>query len=690
MRRVLLPALVLALIAAASASSGRKATPAQIELSPSSPPLAPAPRADARQPQALSPATSLYLWTFDDGSGQADPQGWTTVDRTVQPAYFHVDDFAGMNPLEYAPLSGSKSLWCGRRACDTPTDCPMTTDGYGNNWLQYFVSMPFAVSGDVPISFSLSYDCEASYDSLSLYYAASDGVLHHMRTWTGSGFVAVNEVVPASAHTGLVSFAFRFKSDGVWSDEDGILNSLGAATIDDILVGDALNPIDSQGFDNAANGATYTPDYHWFASSAPEEFGNYAGLCDADTVLQEDPGHTNSTHAWSFFNGSTDHYTCGGHPEQLAVPLMRTTNGLVNALHNEVQSPPMSIVGFPSGHAMVLSFDVYRDMPLENMVAFTYRIRSRVGGIWRPWIGGSTTYYDPAKVWRAASFNIQSLVRPGATDIQVALAARDICPIFCGPLYPGSCHSQGPLFDNVRLIDGNTVVGPGAQNLTPVDETTGTTPVTVTFFGVSAAGNTTLVTSSAGPPAPGAFMIGDGTYYDLSTTATAGGLISVCIQYNEATLPVPEGQLRMLHWDTALNPDRWVDVTDYVDTANNVICGVTSHLSPFVIGGGSLTGVGDGAAPRSFALHQNTPNPFNPNTTITYDVPDGGVVVTIRVYDAAGRLVRTLVDGPRAAGTHATTWDGRNQSGHAVSSGVYFYKMTAGSFVESRRMVLLK
>ena len=84
------------------------------------------------------------------------------------------------------------------------------------------------------------------------------------------------------------------------------------------------------------------------------------------------------------------------------------------------------------------------------------------------------------------------------------------------------------------------------------------------------------------------------------------------------------------------------------------------------------------------------PNPFNPTTSISYDVPAGGAQVTLRVYDATGGLVRPLVEEERPAGTHAVTWDGRNATGTPVSSGVYFYRMVSGSFSESRRMVLLK
>jgi len=151
---------------------------------------------------------------------------------------------------------------------------------------------------------------------------------------------------------------------------------------------------------------------------------------------------------------------------------------------------------------------------------------------------------------------------------------------------------------------------------------------------------------------------------------------------------VPESTLRLLHWDTSLTPDGWADITTSLNTATNTIVGRTTSLSPFVIGAGSVTAVGD--TPRGFALHQNIPNPFNPLTTINYEVAAGGADVAIAVYDAAGRLVRMLVDEHQPAGPHDVVWDGRNNAGTTVSSGVYFYRMTSGAFSESRRMVLLK
>jgi hypothetical protein len=95
----------------------------------------------------------------------------------------------------------------------------------------------------------------------------------------------------------------------------------------------------------------------------------------------------------------------------------------------------------------------------------------------------------------------------------------------------------------------------------------------------------------------------------------------------------------------------------------------------------------------AFANHlaQNYPNPFNPVTTIRYSIRQKGHV-SLKVYNVAGRLVRTLVNetqNPRAEG-FAVAWDGVNDSGERVSSGVYFYRLVAVDFIKTRKMVLVQ
>jgi hypothetical protein len=93
--------------------------------------------------------------------------------------------------------------------------------------------------------------------------------------------------------------------------------------------------------------------------------------------------------------------------------------------------------------------------------------------------------------------------------------------------------------------------------------------------------------------------------------------------------------------------------------------------------------------PVDFALYQNYPNPFNPSTNIKFSVPElSNVRVTI--YNLLGEQVRTLFAGQMDRGSKAIEWDGRDDSGHILPSGVYLYQMIAGNFIQAHKMVLVK
>ena len=93
--------------------------------------------------------------------------------------------------------------------------------------------------------------------------------------------------------------------------------------------------------------------------------------------------------------------------------------------------------------------------------------------------------------------------------------------------------------------------------------------------------------------------------------------------------------------------------------------------------------------PLSYSLEQNYPNPFNPSTTIKYDIPFDGVV-KIKIYNTVGEEVAVIVNELQKAGKYQTVWNGKNISGNSVSSGIYFYKIEAGSFTATKKMMLLK
>ena len=93
--------------------------------------------------------------------------------------------------------------------------------------------------------------------------------------------------------------------------------------------------------------------------------------------------------------------------------------------------------------------------------------------------------------------------------------------------------------------------------------------------------------------------------------------------------------------------------------------------------------------PVATTLSDNYPNPFNPSTTIRYGLNEPGAV-SLTIYNTLGQLVRTIVEAYQTEGYHEAVWDGRNEVGGTVASGIYIYRMTTGSFVETKRMLLIK
>jgi flagellar hook assembly protein FlgD len=88
-------------------------------------------------------------------------------------------------------------------------------------------------------------------------------------------------------------------------------------------------------------------------------------------------------------------------------------------------------------------------------------------------------------------------------------------------------------------------------------------------------------------------------------------------------------------------------------------------------------------------LHHNFPNPFNPVTTISYNLAAAGDV-QLQVYNTRGQLVKTLVAEHQDAGEHSVTWFGGDDAGNRTGSGIYFYRIQTGTFTDTKKMILLK
>jgi hypothetical protein len=141
--------------------------------------------------------------------------------------------------------------------------------------------------------------------------------------------------------------------------------------------------------------------------------------------------------------------------------------------------------------------------------------------------------------------------------------------------------------------------------------------------------------------------------------------------------PIPAGESRALRLSMKSGPSVWI--TDVILVGTDA-----RQLSVVVRENRSMT-----TLPDRFDLAQNCPNPFNPTTQIRYSMPVAGQV-HLEVLNVLGQHVATLVDGNRPAGVHQTAWEGIDDQGQSVASGVYFYRLRTDSFTQTRRMVLLK
>jgi ligand-binding sensor domain-containing protein len=137
-----------------------------------------------------------------------------------------------------------------------------------------------------------------------------------------------------------------------------------------------------------------------------------------------------------------------------------------------------------------------------------------------------------------------------------------------------------------------------------------------------------------------------------------------------------------------------VELTDAtslaVDSVGNVWAGTFGEgVTCLKVGSTGLPTADPAGIPHSFHISQNCPNPFNPSTTIEYSVPRQSHVL-ISVYDILGRRIKNLADRILPAGNYRTIWDGRDISGNPAPTGIYFCRIRAGNFSESKKMLLIK
>jgi hypothetical protein len=159
----------------------------------------------------------------------------------------------------------------------------------------------------------------------------------------------------------------------------------------------------------------------------------------------------------------------------------------------------------------------------------------------------------------------------------------------------------------------------------------------------------------------------------------------IVVLYNLSNDPISPGEGKFLSLPVTVSPNS----TDQIKLEIDEIVLADQNAVEIPVDYGKTS------VPKAFELSQNYPNPFNPTTTIKYSlssVGDGAETLptTLRIYNVLGEVVRTLVDEPKSPGVYHEVWDGKDDQGKEVASGIYFYRLKAGKFSETKKMVLLK
>ena len=176
---------------------------------------------------------------------------------------------------------------------------------------------------------------------------------------------------------------------------------------------------------------------------------------------------------------------------------------------------------------------------------------------------------------------------------------------------------------------------------------------------------------------PGQDKIGD--YYHMVSDAVGASLAWAATFNGEQDVYF----LRIGDYDCNVN-----GVPDSLDLASGTATDWNANGIPDTCEGLEASDVA--ARPTAYRLLQNVPNPFNPATTLRFDVPHAGTHVRLAVFDVRGRPVRLLVEGPAVAGRNHVLWDGRDDAGRALASGVYYSRLEAAGITRTRSLLLVR
>ncbi len=662
--------LVLSLILLAPVAHGRPAAGAKIDLEtlPVRDPAAGGDRdlgtsffAAAGAGAFGQPGTNATGYDFEG----VEPAGWHAVAPGGETHWHledvgllagHAVDMSGALPFDTGDTENSFALWCG-----TNTDPDFLSDGYGNNWDEaVVVHFDLSVTTDVSIDFYMNCDFEGdSYDYFQVEVSGADGTWTEIYVNDTSAEQILNHIVvtvdSADIDGWLEAVRFRFRSDSSWSDEDGsFISDIGAVWIDNLIIDIDGSTVLTADFEDEV-----VPENIHMMATSDFDTENYTVLHDGVEIGDSCWDDTHS--AWGFFDPET---TEPAYPD-----------GVISYgppwAYMVLQSPTFEVdqdgtpISYAYGEAdtLFLNYEAYIDLPLSPLILLRYWVSARVEGSesFGSWQTDNTLYYgwSGGECFTTGSFNIESMALdssgPGTmTGLKVRIELVDMCPDWCGINGDGLSHTVGMLIDGVSV----GISGTPSDPLLPVAVFDATpNPVelsqTVSFDG-------------------------SGSYHEDS----GANLVNFEWDFDGDGIYDESGSMYIDH----IYPDIGT-YTARLRVTDDAVPAAMDSMDLDIVVEPLTTSVPE--IPNQFRLYPNVPNPFNPSTKLRFDLTSAGDV-DLSIFDISGRKIRNLVREYRAAGTHEVSWNGRNNSGVPVPSGVYFVRLLSGTFVGEQRLILLK
>jgi hypothetical protein len=410
-----------------------------------------------------------------------DWQGWITTDYTAQvDIWWHATNFDGTpDPSggRFFPIEGSWSMWCGTPAGDDNYLCGwLAAPGYGNNWDQSLVSNSLSLNESVGIDFTMVHHVEGyGYDEVYLEYEADNGEWVTAETY-GSGsadtvYYTNTAVVDTSIITdGATKLRFHMVSDGAWSDEDGLINTDGACIVDSISLYVDGAEVNFENFETATQGAT---SHGWWTGEAfagyVADHPLYNGPALRTNMTEADPCTSNFGTQIEFFEGNDELADQQIYSGLYVTPRCLNGNGTEAPCQADgIISPEIDMTKYstnfddvqdgtiPSGElaglgGVLFRFEVYRDLPLDNLVFYTWSVRNVIDGCPQAWQDRGYVYYGPDQDYLFTGDVVSDLVTHPDSTLQLTFGIQDMCAVWGG--YYGTCtnHSPTPWIDDVRV-----------------------------------------------------------------------------------------------------------------------------------------------------------------------------------------------------------------------------------------------